>query len=138
MTHGHPSPRYVAFGLVASRLDAALSLLPAQVAGAVLSAAASFVLAASPVKAFRVWLRHLGEHPALDAGRGQAAVAGALGLTLAGPRRSDAAAAGADWVGQGRIRATAQDVGRAVLLVLVACVITAGALAAMVLARGVG
>jgi adenosylcobinamide-phosphate synthase len=135
---GHPSPRYVAFGLVASRLDSALSLLPALVAGAVLAAASSFVPAASPVQAFRVWLRHLGEHKALDAGRGQAAVAGALGLTLAGPRRTDGGAVGGDRVGQGRVRATARDVGRAVLLILVAWVITAGALAAMVVARGAG
>ena len=38
-------------------------------------------------------------------------------------------------LGQGRVRATAQDVGRALLLIVVACVITAGALAAMVMVR---
>ena len=43
---------------------------------------------------------------------------------------------GADWIGEGRAQATAQDVARALLLILVACVMTLGALAAMVVLPG--
>lgn len=133
---GHPSPRHAAFGLVAARLDDVLSLFPGLIAGAVLVIASVFVPSARPAGAFRVWLAAAASRRALDAGRAQGAVAGALGLTLAGPRRLDGAVIGAAWIGEGRARVTAQDVGRAVRLLLVACMLAATFLAAMVVVRG--
>lgn len=135
---GHPSPRFAVFGLTAARLDEVLGLLPALITGLVLVIAAVFAPSASPAKAFRVWLRTLRQGRVLDSGRAQGAVAGALGLTLAGPRRLDGRVIGTTWVGDGRARVRASDVVRAVILFTVACMIAAAFLAAMVLARGLG
>src|SRR5690606_38857352 len=56
---GLPSPRHAAFGFVARRLDDVLSLVPAIVAGAVMSAAALFVPRSSPAAGFGGWMRDL-------------------------------------------------------------------------------
>ncbi|MHA1108341.1 MAG: cobalamin biosynthesis protein CobD/CbiB [Alphaproteobacteria bacterium] len=135
---GDASPRHDAFGLVAARLDEALGMLPALFAGPVLCMAAAFVPSASPSAAFSVWLQALRSRGIFDSGRGQGAMAGALGVVLATPRRPDNAVAGAAWVGDGRARIGASDVIRAVILLVVACIIFAAFLAAMVVARGLG
>ncbi len=133
---GHRSPRFAAFGQTAARLDEVLGLLPALITGLILVGAAVFVPAASPGRAFEVWLQTIRQRRALDSGRAQGAVAGALGLTLAGPRRPDGKVAGAAWVGDGGARVNPPDVVRAVLLFAVAGVIAAAIVAAMVLVRG--
>lgn len=135
---GHPSPRFAAFGLTAARLDEVLGLLPALITGMVLVIAAVFVPSAGPARACRVWLRTLRRGGVLDSSRAHGAVAGALGLTLAGPRRLDGRVIGAKWVGDGRARVSAPDVVRAVILFTVVCMIAAAFLAAMVVARGLG
>ena len=135
---GHRSPRFAAFGLTAARFDEVLGLLPALITGVVLVIAAVFVPSASPATAFSVWLRTLRQGRVLDSGRARGAVAGALGLALARPRRLDGRVIGATWVGDGRARVNAPDVVRAVILFTVACVIAAAFLAAMVVARGLG
>lgn len=48
-------------------------------------------------------------------------MAGALGLALAGPRRYSGHVAEDPWIGDGRARATPQDIRRALLVYATAC-----------------
>jgi adenosylcobinamide-phosphate synthase len=77
---GHRSPRYARFGWAAARLDDALGW-PAARAGAGLTV----LCGAAPARTWRVLRRDGGAHPSPNAGRMEAAFAGALGLRLGGP-----------------------------------------------------
>jgi len=80
---GYRSARYLRFGWAAARFDDALNLLPARVT-AVLAAVCAPVVGGSPQRAWRVMRRDGGAHPSPNAGRPEAAVAGALGVHLGG------------------------------------------------------
>ncbi|HEY8338661.1 MAG TPA: cobalamin biosynthesis protein [Egibacteraceae bacterium] len=71
------------FGWAAARLDDVLSWLPARVCAA-LAAAAAPVVGGSPAAALAVWRRDGARHPSPNAGRCEAAFAGALGVRLGG------------------------------------------------------
>ena len=80
---GYRSARYERFGWAAARLDDAVNLVPARVAG-LLFAALAPVVHGSPAGALRAWRRDAAEHPSPNAGPVEAAVAGGLGVTLGG------------------------------------------------------
>jgi adenosylcobinamide-phosphate synthase len=81
---GHRSPRYARFGTPAARLDDVLNYAPARLAAglAVLLAPA---VGGRPGDAVRAWRRDAPAHPSPNAGRVEAAFAGALGVRLGGP-----------------------------------------------------
>jgi adenosylcobinamide-phosphate synthase len=81
---GHRSERYATFGWTAARLDDALSW-PAARAGAALAATLAPVVGGSPRAAWRAMRRDGAAHPSPNAGRLEAAFAGALGVRLGGP-----------------------------------------------------
>ncbi|MBK8177119.1 MAG: cobalamin biosynthesis protein CobD [Rhodospirillales bacterium] len=128
---GYRSERYRAFGWAAARLDDALNLVPARLAGVMLGAAAIAVPRASVIKGVRVMLRDARKHRSPNSGFPEAAMAGALGLSLAGPRCYPGLVVDDPWIGDGTARATAQDVGRALALFAVACVLNGAAVAAI-------
>lgn len=76
---GHHSPRYERFGWAAARLDDVANYVPARVTGLLTAA-----LADDPVRALRMLRRDGHRHPSPNAGRCEAAFAGALGVTLGG------------------------------------------------------
>jgi adenosylcobinamide-phosphate synthase len=80
---GHRSVRYERFGWAAARLDDGLSWPGARL-GAVLAAACAPVVGGSPRAAWRVLRRDGAAHPSPNAGRLEAAFAGALGVRLGG------------------------------------------------------
>lgn len=80
---GYTSPRYLRFGRVAARLDDALNFVPARLTG-VLVAACAPVVGGSPRASWAVLQRDGGAHPSPNAGRPEAATAGALGVRLGG------------------------------------------------------
>jgi adenosylcobinamide-phosphate synthase len=80
---GYTSPRYLRFGRVAARLDDAANLLPARLA-AVLTVLAAPSVGGDRSAAWRVLRRDGGRHPSPNAGRPEAAAAGALGVRLGG------------------------------------------------------
>ena len=80
---GYTSPRYLRFGRVAARLDDAVNLVPARVTGA-LTVLAAPAVGGSAAEAWRVLRRDGGRHPSPNAGRPEAAAAGALGVRLGG------------------------------------------------------
>jgi len=83
---GHRNERYRAFGWAAARLDDVANLVPARVSGMLLAVAAVFTPFADPRQACLSMLRDAGKHRSPNAGWPEAAMAGALGLALAGPR----------------------------------------------------
>lgn len=74
---GYRNPRYERFGWAAARLDDAANWVPARVTGAL-------VVACSGGGAWRVLSRDGRKHPSPNAGRVEAAFAGALGVRLGG------------------------------------------------------
>ena len=118
---GHLSPRYRSFGWAAARLDDALNLVPARLAGLLIAVAAALTPQARGGAALRTMLRDAAKHRSPNAGWPEAAIAGALGLALAGPRHYAARIVEDPWIGDGRARATAADIYRALLVYVVAC-----------------
>ena len=80
---GHRSPRYERFGWASARLDDAANLLPARLTAA-LTVLAAPIAGGSPRRALAVLRRDGHRHPSPNAGRCEAAFAGALGVRLGG------------------------------------------------------
>jgi adenosylcobinamide-phosphate synthase len=83
---GHRSARYEQFGWAAARLDDALGWFPARLA-ALLAVVLAPVAGGSPRRAWAILRRDGAAHPSPNAGRLEAAFAGALGVTLGGTNR---------------------------------------------------
>lgn len=117
---GHRNARYEAFGKAAARLDDAVNFLPARFAGLLLVAAALLLPTASAGRAWRAMRRDAPQHRSPNAGWQEAALAGALGLALAGPRQYGGQLVDDRWMGDGRREVTAEDLGRVLDLYLAA------------------
>ncbi len=128
---GHRSPRHRAFGLAAARLDDVVNWVPARISGLLVAAAASFLPGASPRRALSTMVRDARKHRSPNAGWPEAAMAGALGLALLGPRRYGGEAAEGPWLGDGRAGATPADLRRTLHVFVVACVLAAAIVAAI-------
>jgi adenosylcobinamide-phosphate synthase len=123
---GHRAPRHLAFGWASARLDDLLNLVPARLAGLVLAMAALVLPDASPGGAFSAMRRDAPLHRSPNAGWPEAAMAGALGLALAGPRRYGGAIVEDNWMNAGgRREASAADIQRGLALYVLACIIQA-------------
>lgn len=132
---GHRTPRYRAFGMTAARLDDVLNLIPARLAGLFIVIGAVFAPGGHPGAALKVMLRDAGRHRSPNAGWPEGAMAGALGLALAGPRRYASETVNDPWIGDGTARATTKDIRRTLYLYVVACLINAGWVAAIAVIR---
>ena len=84
---GHRTERHRAFGWAAARLDDLVNLPASRLAAVLLVAAACLVPGASPGGALAAVRRDARGHRSPNAGWPEAAMAGALGFALAGPRR---------------------------------------------------
>jgi len=123
---GHRSERYRSFGWAAARFDDLLNLLPALLSGLLLAAAALFAGQTLPGRAFAVMLRDGRKHHSPNAGWPEAAMAGALGLALAGPRSYAEGEVRDPWLGDGTPNATPSDILRGLRLYVLACLMMAG------------
>jgi adenosylcobinamide-phosphate synthase len=81
---GHRSERYESFGWAAARLDDLLNWPVARL-GVLLAAVCAPVVGGSPRTVWRITRRDGRAHPSPNAGRIEAAFAGALGVRLGGP-----------------------------------------------------
>jgi len=127
---GHRTPRHEAFGWAAARLDDLVNLVPARLAGLLIVAAALMLPGARAGKALHAMRRDAPKHRSPNAGWQEAAMAGALGLTIAGPRRYGGRTVDDAWMGAGgRTEATAEDIRRALRLYLAACILQAALIA---------
>ena len=122
---GHRTPRHEAFGWAAARLDDGVNLLAARLAGLLIAGAAR-VRGADARGALRAMARDASRHRSPNAGWPESAMAGALGLKLAGPRVYDGTLVPDAHMGDGRAAATADDIARALTLYRTACWLQAG------------
>ncbi|WP_448625699.1 cobalamin biosynthesis protein [Geodermatophilus sp. URMC 64] len=125
---GHRSPRYARFGWAAARTDDVLGWLPARLTAALTVLCAPLAGGSAPA-ALRTWLRDGAAHPSPNAGRCEAATAGALGVRLGGRNVYGSRVEERPLLGSGRTP-VAGDIGRAVRLsraVWVAAAIAAAA-----------
>ncbi|MSO54051.1 MAG: cobalamin biosynthesis protein CobD [Rhodospirillales bacterium] len=132
---GHVKPKYRAFGFTAARLDDVLNLAPARLAALVIALAAAAAPTASPGAALRAVRRDAGKHRSPNSGWPEAAMAGALGLALAGPRHYAGQVFDEPWIGDGRKEATARDIRLALYVYVVACLLIAALVAAILFIR---
>jgi adenosylcobinamide-phosphate synthase len=114
------------FGRVAARLDDALNLVPARLAALALVVAA-VVAGADGRRALATMRRDHGRTASPNAGWTMAAMAGALGVTVAKP--------GAYRLGDGRVP-TPDDIGRAVRLMAIGAALLLPGVVALALAMG--
>ena len=134
---GHRTPRYQAFGWAAARLDDLLNLPASRLSAFLIIAAATVTPRASASGAWRAVRRDAGRHRSPNAGYPEAAMAGALGLALAGPRSYGGVRVDDALMGDGRRAADAGDIRAALGLyrradgLLIALV---GVLAAVIIA----
>ena len=112
---GHRTPRHQAFGWAAARLDDLVNL-PASRLSALLLVAAAALSGNGAGAAWRAVRRDAGKHRSPNAGYPEAAMAGALGLSLAGPRVYGGALVDDAFMGDGRREAEAADIRRALAL----------------------
>lgn len=127
---GYRNPRYLAFGMCAARLDDLLNLIPARLSGLLICAAALILPSADGRGAWRAMRQDADKHRSPNAGWPEAAMAGALGLALAGPRRYPNLTVDDPWIGGGRSTACADDIRRALRVYAAACMLHAGCIAA--------
>lgn len=130
---GHRNARFEAFGKAAARLDDAANFGPARLAGFLLVCGSLLLPGASGVGAWRAMVRDAPKHRSPNAGWQEAALAGGLGLALAGPRSYGGQIVDDDWMGDGRAEMTPADLGRVLDLYLAAGGLLFIALAAVLL-----
>jgi adenosylcobinamide-phosphate synthase len=131
---GHRTERYEAFGWAAARLDDLVNLPASRLCALLLVAAAALSRNGSAGAAWRAVRRDAPKHRSPNAGYPEAAVAGALGLSLAGPRAYGGAHVEDALMGDGRREAVAADIRRALALYRTADVILIVLLGALALA----
>jgi adenosylcobinamide-phosphate synthase len=83
---GHRTPRHKAFGWAAARFDDLINLPASRLTALLIVSAAFFVPGTDAASAWRTVWRDAKKHRSPNAGWPEAAMAGALGLALAGPR----------------------------------------------------
>jgi adenosylcobinamide-phosphate synthase len=126
---GHRSERHRAFGWAAARLDDLVNLAPARLAGTIIAAASERFK-----DAFAIMRRDAPKHRSPNAGWPEAALAGSLGVALAGPRQYDGVAVEGHWMGDGgNPDIGARDIRRGLALYGRACLLQATIVAALAL-----
>ncbi|MET4101804.1 adenosylcobinamide-phosphate synthase [Roseovarius sp. MBR-78] len=124
---GHRNARYEAFGKVAARLDDLANLIPARITGVLFALAAPRYMA----RALRIMWRDARAHRSPNAGWSEAAMAGALGVRLSGPRAYGDRVSEEPWLNGAARDPGAADVRRALRLYARAMALMALALGAL-------
>lgn len=130
---GHASERYLAFGWAAAKLDDLANLPASRLSALWITAAARVMRGADWRRAALTALTDAPRHRSPNAGWPEAAMAGALGLALAGPRSYGGKPVDGAWMGAGRREATPADIHRALRLYRIAYVLQATAIGLLAL-----
>jgi adenosylcobinamide-phosphate synthase len=101
---GYQNAQYKDFGAAAARLNAVLQAIPARVTAMLICLAAALAPACSPGSAWRMLREQRGKTVAPHAGWILAPAAGALGITLAGPRAVMNSFIADGWIGEGSVQ----------------------------------
>lgn len=123
---GHKTEHYLAFGWASARFDDLLNLVPSRISGLLFVLASVALPGGDPREAAVAMWRDAPGHKSPSAGWSEAALAGGLGIALAGPRRYHGEMVRDAWMGRnGRARCTPADIRRSLELYVYACVIWA-------------
>ncbi len=118
---GHRTPKHEAFGWAAARFDDLINLPASRLTALTIVAAAAVLPGMDAKAAWRAVWRDAAKHRSPNAGWPEAAMAGALGIALAGPRSYGGVMGNYAYMGEGGRRAvTAADIRRALRLFWVA------------------
>jgi adenosylcobinamide-phosphate synthase len=127
---GHKSPRHRDFGWAAARLDDVVNWPASRLSAVAMGLAAFLMPGGDPTGAFTAVKRDARRHRSPNAGWPEAALAGALGFALNGPRSYGGFAADEPWTNEsGRKALDAPDVWLALRLYLRACLLIAAGIA---------
>jgi len=125
---GHRTPRHVDFGWASARFDDLVNLVPARLTGVLFA-----LVSARPRVALGCMFRDARRHRSPNAGWPEAAMAGALGVRLSGPRVYAEGTAPEPWINEAAPDPAATDLGRALGLYMRAMWALAAILALCVL-----
>ncbi len=125
---GHRTARYEDFGKVAARLDDLVNLVPARLTGQMIALASG-----RPGASLRSMLRDARRHRSPNAGWPEAAMAGALGVRLSGPRIYDGRVAEEPWLNAGAPDPAPADLARGLALYVRAMALCGAGLLALAL-----
>jgi adenosylcobinamide-phosphate synthase len=126
---GHRTIRHKAFGWAAARIDDLANFVPARLTGFLFA-----VVAQSPSAAWSCMARDARRHRSMNAGWPEAAMAGALGVRLSGPRVYQGSVAEERWLNERARDPRAEDILAGLKLYRRAMVLLAGALIILALA----
>jgi len=118
---GYKSERYLHFGRFAAKLDDAVNWLPARLSGLMMAIASLIMPGASLKESLRAMGRDARHHRSPNAGWPEAALAGALGFRLAGPRHDSGQRSEGHWMGDGRAELLSVDISAAIRLFWRSC-----------------
>jgi adenosylcobinamide-phosphate synthase len=113
---GHRTERHLDFGRNAAQLDDLVSFPAARLSALLIVAAAALTKGASASGAWETMRRDAAKHTSPNAGYPEAAMGGALGLALAGPRSYAGEITDGALMGDGRREANAGDIRAALEL----------------------
>ena len=113
---GYRNERYGAFGWASAKLDDLVNLIPARLTGLLFSLAMFTVSPTRAGNALRAMWRDAPKHASPNAGWPEAAMAGALDISLGGPRNYGGVAADLPHMGDGSKEITSKTVRQALQL----------------------
>ncbi|MCG2666789.1 adenosylcobinamide-phosphate synthase CbiB [Bradyrhizobium sp. GCM10023182] len=126
---GHRSERHEAFGWAAARIDDVANFIPARVSGFLF-----VLLAPQRSQALSCMTRDARRHRSPNAGWPEAAMAGALGVRLSGPRTYHGSVTNEPWLNQGARDPLAADIAGGLAIYRRAMLLLAGLLAILAFA----
>lgn len=126
---GHRSERHAAFGWASAKLDDLVNFIPARLTAGLFVLAARSMPAADSKAAWETARRDAPHHGSPNAGWPEAAMAGALGFGLGGPRAYKGELLDLPKMGEGKRNLTADDIVTAISLYDRAMLIALGILA---------
>ncbi|WP_431206563.1 adenosylcobinamide-phosphate synthase CbiB [Bradyrhizobium betae] len=126
---GHRNERYEAFGWAAARIDDVANFIPARLTGFLL-----VLLAPRRSEALSCMTRDARRHRSPNAGWPEAAMAGALGVRLSGPRIYHGSTTNEPWLNEAARDPLAADIGEGLTVYRRAMLLLAGMLAILAFA----
>ena len=131
---GHKTERYLDFGWASARFDDLVNWIPARLTALLFMAATVLVKGASIKGAWNTTLSDAAKHDSPNAGWPEAAMAGALGFALGGPRAYDGEMHDLPTMGTGRAELGSADIRKALELYSAMLNVTLGICAALAIA----
>ena len=131
---GHRTPRHRHFGWASARLDDAINLPASRLSAFWLVLASASAPGCDPAEAWRTVRADARRHRSPNAGWPEAAMAGALGVRLSGPRSYGGLPVEESYIGRGPSYGTPRDLRRALSLYRRACAVEMVGVAALLAA----